>query len=186
MTGNHPYTRLPEVPSFTVTSATEGVAHGDRLPDAQLFGLFGMPGGLDRSPQLSWSGAPEGTKGYAVTMFDPDAPTQSGFWHWIVANIPADVTELPEGAGDETGSGLPVGAFQLRSDSGAARFIGAAPPAGHGEHRYFITVHALDTADLGVPADAPPALFAFTMTSHILARATMVATFETAGDDRAV
>lgn len=179
MTGNHPYARLPEVPSFTVTSATEGVADGQRLPDAQLSGLFGMPGGLDRSPQLSWSGAPAGTRGYAVTVFDPDAPTQSGFWHWIVANIPASVTELPEGAGDEAGSGLPAGAFQLRSDSGAARFIGAAPPAGHGEHRYFITVHALDVADLGVPADAPPALLAFTMTSHILARATMVATMET-------
>jgi Raf kinase inhibitor-like YbhB/YbcL family protein len=177
---NDPFARLPEVPSFTLTSTT--VADGDVLPSAQMSGLFGVPGGQDVSPQLSWEGAPEGTKGYAVTMYDPDAPTMSGFWHWVVANIPASVTSLPENAGDDGGSGLPEGAYHLRNDGGGSRFIGAAPPAGHGAHRYFITVHALDTEDLGVPAEASPAYFGFNIFSHILGRATLVATAEIPAD----
>ncbi|MFG1608540.1 YbhB/YbcL family Raf kinase inhibitor-like protein [Actinoplanes sp. NPDC049265] len=176
MSQNNPFERLPEVPSFTVTSTT--VEDGKPFPAAQMSGAFGVPGGRDVSPQLSWNGAPEGTRGYAVTVYDPDAPTQSGFWHWSVANIPADVTSLPEGAGDDNGSGLPDGAYQLRNDAGTARFIGAAPPAGHGPHRYFITVHALDTDDIGVPAEGSNAYLGFTMTGHILARATIVATAE--------
>jgi Raf kinase inhibitor-like YbhB/YbcL family protein len=91
-----------------------------------MSGLFGVPAGKDISPQLSWNGAPEGTKSYAVTVYDPDAPTGSGFWHWAVADIPATVTRLSEGAGDETGSGLPEGAYQLPNDARAARYIGAA------------------------------------------------------------
>jgi Raf kinase inhibitor-like YbhB/YbcL family protein len=174
---NDPFARLPEVPSFTVTSTT--VKDGDVLPAAQMSGLFGVPGGQDASPQLSWSGAPEGTKSYAVTMYDPDAPTGSGFWHWAVADIPASVTSLPEGAGDESGSGLPEGAYQLPTDGGVARFIGAAPPAGHGAHRYFVTVHALDVEKIGVPATATPAYLGFNFLGHILGRATLVATAET-------
>ena len=177
MTSNNPFARLPEAHTFTVTSST--VSDGQPLPVAQHSGAFGMPGGQDLSPQLSWTGAPEGTKSFAVTMYDPDAPTMSGFWHWAVVNIPATVTELTEGAGDDTGSGLPAGSYQLAGDAGAARFIGAAPPAGHGEHRYFVTVHALDTEDIGVPAEATPAFLGFTMASHILGRATLVATAET-------
>jgi Raf kinase inhibitor-like YbhB/YbcL family protein len=176
MTANDPFARLPEAPSFTVTSST--VDDGAEFAQAQYSGAFGVAGGLDVSPQLTWSGAPEGTKGFAVTMFDPDAPTQSGFWHWAVANIPADVTSLPEGAGDSEGSGLPEGAYQLPNDARAANFIGAAPPAGHGPHRYFIVVHALDTDDIGVPADATPAYLGFTIASHILGRAVLVATGE--------
>jgi len=174
--GNDPFAGLPPAATFTVTSTT--VNDGDTFPAAQMSGAFGVPGGEDRSPQLSWSGAPEGTQSYAVTVYDPDAPTQSGFWHWAVANIPADVTSLPEGAGDDDGSGLPEGAFQLRNDGGAARFIGAAPPAGHGPHRYYITVHALDVPDLGVPADASNAFLNFTIASHILGRAVLVAKAE--------
>ena len=173
---NDPFARLPEVPTFTVTSTT--VRDGEAWPAAQFSGAFGVPGGEDVSPQLSWSGAPEGTRSFAVTVFDPDAPTQSGFWHWAVANIPADVTELPEGAGDDKGSGLPTGAYQLPNDARQARFIGAAPPAGHGQHRYFITVHALDVADIGVPAEATPAYLNFNIFSHILGRATIVVTAE--------
>lgn len=177
MTSNDPFARLPEVPSFTVTSAS--VADGEPLPPAQLSGMFGVPGGGDASPQLSWSGAPAATKSYAVTVYDPDAPTMSGFWHWAVANIPATVTSLPEGAGDDTGSGLPDPAIQFSNDAGGSRFIGGAPPAGHGPHRYFITVHALDIEDIGISADSTPALLGFTMSSHILARATLTATAET-------
>src|SRR3954462_1442585 len=137
MSANDPFAGLPEVPSFTVTSTT--LTDGGDTPDAQMSGLFGVPGGEDISPQLSWSGAPEGTKSYAVTVYDPDAPTQSGFWHWAVADIPATVTELPEGAGDDTGSGLPDGGLQLRTDAGTTRFIGAPrrhpPPSPAGRPR---------------------------------------------------
>jgi Raf kinase inhibitor-like YbhB/YbcL family protein len=179
MAGNEPFASHPEVPTFSVESTT--VADGAAWGAAQMSGLFGVPGGEDRSPQLSWSGAPDGTKSYAVTVYDPDAPTQSGFWHWVVVNIPASVQELPEGAGDDGGSGLPSGAIQYRNDAGQARFLGAAPPAGHGQHRYFITVFAVDVEDLGVPADSSPALVGFNLFSHTLARAGIVATAEIPG-----
>ncbi|GHC02929.1 hypothetical protein GCM10010348_25070 [Streptomyces anthocyanicus] len=187
MSANNPFARLPEAASFTVTSTT--VADGAAWPSAQR--SAGVPGGKDVSPQLSWSGAPEGTRSYAVTVYDPDAPTGSGFWHWAVADIPAAVTELPEGAGDDTGPGLPEGAgddtgpglpegaFQLPNDARAARYIGAAPPAGHGPHRYFVVVHALDVESIGIPADATPAVLGFTMAGHILGRAVLTATAET-------
>ncbi|MDR7276475.1 YbhB/YbcL family Raf kinase inhibitor-like protein [Catenuloplanes atrovinosus] len=166
---NDPFARLPEAAAFTVTSAS--VADGAPLAEAQRAGNV--------SPQLSWSGAPEGTKSYAVTAYDPDAPTGSGFWHWAVADIPAGVTELPEGAGDDTGAGLPDGAFQLPNDVRLARYVGAAPPPGHGEHRYVFVVHALDVESIGVPADATPAMLGLTMAGHILGRAVLTATAET-------
>lgn len=170
MSTNDPFARLPEAAAFTVTSTS--VADGAPWAPDQL-------AGKDVSPQLSWSGAPDGTLSYAVTVFDPDAPTGSGFWHWAVADIPAAVTELPEGAGDDSGSGVPDGAYQLPNDARVARFLGAAPPAGHGVHRYFVVVHALDTATIGVPADATPAVLGFTMAGHILGRAVLIATAET-------
>ncbi len=169
-----PYDFLPPVPSFTVTSTDVG--DGDVLPMSCVSGVMGA-GGEDVSPQLSWSGFPEGTRGFAVTVFDPDAPTASGFWHWVVTALPASVTELPRGAGDREGSGLPAGARQLRNDAGFPGYVGAAPPAGHGPHRYFVVVHALDTEDTGVPADGSPAFHGFTLFGHTLARATLVATY---------
>jgi Raf kinase inhibitor-like YbhB/YbcL family protein len=176
MSANDHFARLPGAATFTVTSTS--VADGAAWAAEQFSGAFGVPGGKDVSPQLSWSGAPEGTKSYAVTVYDPDAPTGSGFWHWAVADIPAGVTELPEGAGDDTGSGLPEGAFQLPNDARAARFIGAAPPSGHGVHRYFIVVHALDVESIGVPSEATPAFLGFNIASHILGRAVLTATAE--------
>ncbi|MFF8538625.1 YbhB/YbcL family Raf kinase inhibitor-like protein [Streptomyces sp. SAS_267] len=177
MSANDPFARLPQAASFTVTSTT--VTDGAPWPPEQFSGIFGVPGGKDISPQLSWNGAPQGTKSYAVTVYDPDAPTGSGFWHWAVADIPATVTELPEGAGDDTGSGLPEGAFQLPGDTRTARFIGAAPPAGHGAHRYFTVVHALDVESTGVTADTTPAVLGFTMAAHTLGRAVLTTTAET-------
>ena len=126
----NPYARLPQVPRFAVTSTA--AADGTALPPAQRSGLFGIPGGQDISPDLTWSGAPEGTKSFAVTVFDADAPTMSGFWHWAVFNIPAAITSLPAGAGDADGAGLPRGAVQLPNDARLPQYIGAAPPAGHG------------------------------------------------------
>ncbi|HJT38406.1 MAG TPA: YbhB/YbcL family Raf kinase inhibitor-like protein [Actinomycetota bacterium] len=171
-----PYAALPKLPSFDLTSAD--VKDGQPLPDAQRSGIMAA-GGEDVSPQLSWSGFPKETKGFAVTVYDPDAPTTAGFWHWAVFNIPASVTELPSGAGDDTGSGLPKGAVQLRNDAGLPRFLGAAPPAGHGKHRYFIVVHALDVDKLEIPADASPAYLGFNIFMHGLARAVIVPTSET-------
>jgi Raf kinase inhibitor-like YbhB/YbcL family protein len=167
---NDPFARLPEAASFAVTSTS--VTDGAPLPPEQM-------SGQDISPQLSWSGAPAGTRSYAVTVYDPDAPTGSGFWHWAVADIPATVTDLPAGAGDDTGSLLPAGAVRLPNDARLARFIGAAPPAGHGRHRYVVVVHALDVATLGVPGDATPAYLGFTIAGHILGRAVLTATAET-------
>lgn len=175
MNYNDPFARLPEVADFTLTSTS--VSDGEILRPEQMSGY--VPGGRDISPQLSWSGAPAGTRSYAVTVYDPDAPTGSGFWHWAVADIPATVTQLPEGAGDDAGSGLPEGAIQLPNDARLARFLGAAPPAGHGPHRYFIVVHALDVDRIGIPATSTPAYLGFTMFGHTLGRAVLTATAET-------
>ncbi|NKY32058.1 YbhB/YbcL family Raf kinase inhibitor-like protein [Nocardia speluncae] len=170
----NPYDALPSVPSFTVTSAD--VSDGAPLGNDQVSGVFGA-GGKDVSPQLGWSGFPAETKSFAVTVYDPDAPTASGFWHWAVADIPASVTELASGAGSEGGT-LPAGAVMLRNDGGFAGYVGAAPPAGHGPHRYFIVVHAVDVESLGVPPEATPAFLGFNLFSHTLARATLVGTYE--------
>jgi Raf kinase inhibitor-like YbhB/YbcL family protein len=168
-----PYARLPELPSFQLTSSS--VTDGQSLANAHVSGIMGA-GGEDVSPQLSWSGFPEETKSFAVTVYDPDAPTLSGFWHWAVANLPADVTELPEGAGD--GSQLPGGALTLRNDAGQRRYIGAAPPAGHGPHRYYITVAAVDVDKLDLPEDATPAFLGFNLFQHAIARAVIHGTYE--------
>ena len=169
-----PYDFLPQVPSFAVTSAD--VTDGATLPRPHVSGVMGA-GGEDRSPQLSWSGFPEGTRSFAVTVFDPDAPTASGFWHWAVANIPASVTELASDAGNQDAPNLPEGALQLANDGGFAGYVGAAPPAGHGPHRYFVVVHAVDTETLDVDADTRPAVLGFNLFFHTLARATMVVTY---------
>ena len=171
-----PYEFLPEVPTFTVTSSD--IAHGQPMSLPQVSGVLGA-GGEDISPQLSWSGFPAETRSFVVTCLDPDAPTGSGFWHWAVADIPVGVTELPTGAGTPDSSDLPPGAITLRGDAGAARYIGAAPPAGHGPHRYIFAVHAVDVETLGIDADTTPALLGFNLFSHTLARAAIVPTHET-------
>ena len=156
--------------TFTVTST--GFVDGGTLPDAQVHAKG------NRSPQLSWSGAPEGTKSFAVTCHDPDAPTGSGFWHWTVANIPADVTELDEGASP---AGLPTGAVEGRTDFGAPGFGGAAPPPGHGPHRYIFTVFAVDIERLDLTPDNSGAVFGFNLHFHTLARSSITASFENRG-----
>ena len=134
------------------------VTDGSTLPDAQVYAKG------NTSPQLSWSGAPDGTKSFAVTMYDPDAPTGSGFWHWTVANIPASVTSLPSGAGSGKG-GLPQGAVQGRTDFGKAGFGGAAPPPGPA-HRYIITVFAVDIDRLEVTDQDSGAVYGFQLQFH--------------------
>ena len=171
----NPYDELPDVASFEVSS--DDVSDGETLANPHVSGVFGA-GGEDVSPQLSWSGAPEGTQSYAVTIYDPDAPTASGFWHWAVFNIPADVTELPRDAGNKDNPNLPEGAVQLRNDAGFVGYVGAAPPGGHGPHHYYTVVHAVDVAELEVPADAAPAILGFNLFSHTLGRATVVPVYE--------
>ncbi len=161
-----PHEHLPEVPSFTLTS--EDVADGQHMANTHVFNDWGF-GGENLSPQLSWSGFPAETKSFAVTCYDPDAPTGSGFWHWVLFDLPATVTELPTGAGAEDAK---IG-VQARNDYGIKAFGGAAPPPGE-PHRYVFTVHALDVESLGIGSDVSPAVAGFNITAHTLARATLV------------
>jgi Raf kinase inhibitor-like YbhB/YbcL family protein len=160
---------------FTLTSPT--IKPGSTLSDAQVFKGFGCEG-KNVSPALKWSGAPAGTKSYAVTVYDPDAPTGSGWWHWVVYNIPATATELPEGAGAADGKGpLPAGAVQGRTDFCSAGFGGACPPPGDKPHRYVFTVHALKTDKIDVPADASAALVGFMIHANHLGKASFEAKY---------
>jgi Raf kinase inhibitor-like YbhB/YbcL family protein len=170
-----PYDAIGSVPTFVLTS--------DDLADGEQLGLPQVndgQGGEDKSPQLSWSGFPAETKSFVITVFDPDAPTTSGFWHWAVVDVPASTIALAAGAGIEGGAGLPDGAFQLRNDAGAAAYFGAAPPSGHGPHHYYVAVHAVDVESLGLPAEASCAFLGFNLFSHTLARAVIMGTWEAA------
>lgn len=171
-----PYEFLPSLPAFTLES--DDIADGAPLDAVHASGVFGVPGGADRSPHLRWSGFPGETKSFAVTVFDPDAPTASGFWHWALFNVPADITELPAGAGAPDSGLLPTGAVSLRNDAGFAGFVGAGPPPGHGPHRYYTVVHAVGVDALDVPADASCAFLGFNLFMHAIARARLVSTFE--------
>ncbi|MEM9764356.1 MAG: YbhB/YbcL family Raf kinase inhibitor-like protein [Pseudomonadota bacterium] len=151
---------------FTLTSKT--IAEGQALDAAQVFQGFGCEGG-NKAPDLAWSGAPEGTQSFAVTVYDPDAPTGSGWWHWFAFNIPADVTALPAGAA------LPDGAVELSNDYGAVGFGGACPPPGE-VHRYHFTVHALGTT-LELDGSVSNALAGFMVNANSLATATITAVY---------
>jgi Raf kinase inhibitor-like YbhB/YbcL family protein len=168
-----PYEFLPPAQPFTVTS--DDLTDGEPMPLTHASGIFGA-GGDDTSPNLRWEAGPTGTESYAVTCFDPDAPTGSGFWHWGVFNIPASVTELPAGAGSQDGGNLPEGAIQIRNDANVPGYVGAGPPPGR-VHRYVFAVHALDVGQTGVDANATNAFAGFLMYGHTLARAVLTGTF---------
>jgi len=168
-----PYENLPPAPSFTLTSSD--IADGAPLASSQVFNDWGFTGS-NTSPQLTWSGFPPETAGFAVTCFDPDAPTPSGFWHWLVIDLPASVTSLATGAGASDAS-LPAGAFHVRNDFGNLSYDGAAPPQGDRPHRYGFAVHALDTDRLGIDSSVSAAVASFNFNGHTLARAVIAPTF---------
>jgi Raf kinase inhibitor-like YbhB/YbcL family protein len=157
-----PYDFMPAVPSFELRS--DDVADGQMMSQNQVFDGFGMTG-RNISPSLSWSGFPAQTKNFAVTLFDPDAPTGSGWWHWVVLGIPASVTKLETGPAGTGGSGLPEGAFHIRNDYMVKDFGGAAPPEGDPPHRYVFAVHALDVESPGVSDEISPAMAGFNLRS---------------------
>jgi Raf kinase inhibitor-like YbhB/YbcL family protein len=130
------------------------------------------------SPHLAWSGAPPEVRSFAITCFDPDGPTGSGFWHWVVYDIPADIQELASGAGTADGTALPNGAKQLKNDASLYGYLGSAPPAGHGPHRYIFAVHALSIDALPIDPQASAAVCGFNMFANTLARALITPVYE--------
>jgi len=169
-----PATSQAQQAGFIVTSPD--VREGEKIPAAQEFNGMGCPGN-NVSPALSWRGAPSGTKSYAVTMYDPDAPTGSGWWHWVVYNIPSTATKLAAGAGDPTKSLLPPGATQGRTDFGSPGYGGPCPPKGDKPHHYLLTIFALDTDKLDLPASATAAYVGFNLHAHTLATTKLTALF---------
>ena len=159
--------------TFTLTSTSVG----GQATMAEVFNGFGCTGG-NLSPQLSWANAPEGTQGYAITMYDKDAPTGSGWWHWVAFDLPASTTSLPQGAGDAGKNLMPAGAIQGKTDFGAPGYGGQCPPPGHGPHQYVVTVYALKTAKLGLDATASPAVVGYNVNANALAKASIVFYYE--------
>ncbi|MDG2432310.1 YbhB/YbcL family Raf kinase inhibitor-like protein [Flavobacterium sp.] len=155
--------------TFTLSSKSIG----GQATKMQEFNGFGCSG-ENASPQLSWANAPEGTKSFAVTMYDPDAPTGSGFWHWVVFDIPANVNELVQNAGNVSLKLAPKGAIQSTTDYGMKGFGGPCPPEGHGYHEYIITVFALKTDTLGLTDTINPAIVGFNLWNQTIAKASIV------------
>ncbi|WP_419206623.1 YbhB/YbcL family Raf kinase inhibitor-like protein [Photobacterium leiognathi] len=157
-----------------MTLTSQDITNDYTLQNQQLFNQWGCTGS-NVSPQLSWKGVPEGTKSFAVTMYDPDAPTGSGWWHWSVVNIPANVHSLAAGAGAVGGKDLPKGASMVTNDFGFKGFGGACPPPNSKPHNYEITVYALNTASIKLPENASPALAGYNILSHVIGKAQLIA-----------
>lgn len=156
-----------------MTLTSTDITDGHTLPTAQVFNNFGCTGD-NISPQLSWSGVPETAKSLALTVYDPDAPTGSGWWHWVVFNLPVSTTTLPAGASSK---GLPEGTVQSLTDYGFTGFGGACPPAGDKPHRYIVTLHALDTDALPLDEKASGAMVGYYLGMHGIEKASITATY---------
>ncbi len=160
--------------SFTLSSPD--IVAGGTIDSRFEFEGFGCSG-ENKSPALKWSGAPTGAKSFALTVYDPDAPTGSGWWHWFIVNIPANVSELKADAGAVGGKNLPKGASHVRIDYGVAGFGGVCPPEGDPPHRYIFTVHALNVEQLDIPADATAALAGFMVNGNSIRKASFEARY---------
>jgi len=164
--------------AFTVRS--DSFKDGDYLASEHILSAdygFGCAGG-NKSPHLAWSGAPTGTKSFAVTCYDPDAPTGSGFWHWVVINVPSGVTELALDAGNRNAPKLPRGALQTRTDFGAPGYGGPCPPPGDHPHRYLFTVFAVGSESLQAAADTSAAVIGFQLHFNTLAKAAIMGLYK--------
>jgi Raf kinase inhibitor-like YbhB/YbcL family protein len=151
----------------SITLSSDDIAQGEFMAKTHEFNGFGCSGG-DLSPHLKWSNAPKGTKSFAITAYDPDAPTGSGWWHWQVVNIPKNVTEIAAGAGSVNKDVAPQGSMQINNDYGSRGFGGACPPAGHGVHHYRFTIHALSVEILDLPEDASGALAGYMINANTI------------------
>ena len=160
--------------SDIMTLMSNQVTNGKSFQSQQIYNQWGCTG-KNTSPELKWTNIPKGTKSFAVTMYDPDAPTGSGWWHWVVINIPGNVKSLPLNAGREGGKNLPKGASMLRNDFGFKGYGGACPPPNAAPHNYHITIYALDIPNLDVNSSASPAMAGFYILQHTLAKAVLTA-----------
>jgi len=160
----------PAVVGLALTSPE--IAPGATIQNEQVYRGFGC-NGTNISPELRWSGAPGATKGYAVTVYDPDAPTGSGWWHWVIINIPPTASFLPRNAGDPKLGLAPPGTIQIRTDFGTVGYGGPCPPAGDRPHRYQFTIFALDIDRLPVDDTVTAALVGFNLRTHTLSKATL-------------
>ncbi len=157
--------------------ASDEVKHKGVIGQEQVYDGFGCHGG-NVSPSLHWTNPPPGTKSFAITVYDPDAPTGSGWWHWVMFDIPADVRSLPKGAGDSGSGKAPEGAIQSRTDFGKPGYGGPCPPAGDRPHRYTFTVHALKVARLdGLDQNASAAMVGFMVNANQIGKASIQATY---------
>lgn len=160
----------------TFTLESPDLPAGKPIPDAHVFNSFGCTG-KNLSPALAWKNAPKETKSFALTVYDPDAPTGSGWWHWLVINIPADAKELAQGAGDPSTGKAPAGALQTRTDYGKPGWGGPCPPVGDKPHRYIFTLHALKTDKLDLPQDASAAMVGYNVNGNSIAKASFTARY---------
>lgn len=176
---------LPLVGLIVLSSLAQGepfvlgsptVSDGGVLGDEQVYNDYGCRG-MNRSPALEWTGVPAGTASFAVTLFDPDAPTGGGWWHWIVYNIPATTKQMPANAGDARGELLPPGAVQGRTDFGTHAYGGACPPRGSKPHRYIFTVYALGVERLGFPPDSDAGMIRTMIEANAIDKASITATY---------
>jgi len=175
MTGFALSASLAQAGDFKIIES--GIQDGGRLDNAYVLNGFGCEGG-NVSPRVVWQDAPANTKSFALTLYDPDAPTGSGWWHWVAFNIPADTTEIVYGAGDPAKGLMPMGTVQSRTDFGTPGFGGACPPKGHGPHQYQLTVHALDTEKLNLDENASAAMVGFYVGAHSLGLARVSGVYE--------
>ena len=160
------------VSAGTLTLTSKDIAQGEFMPKAHEFTGFGCSGG-DLSPHLQWSGAPKGTKSFAITAYDPDAPTGSGWWHWQLVNLSKNVTQIATGAGSTKKDLAPAGSMQIENDYGSRGFGGACPPTGDGIHHYRFTIHALSVGKLELPEGASGALTGYMINANTIESSTI-------------